>query len=319
MAGGQPALDLLGPHRPVTPRLLRSPGSAARVLPAPVAGRLALLGLLGLLASLVLAGCAGGSDGSGRSGDEPGEAASPSASASSRTDPVPAAPTVGQCRRLDLAQATSPVDTRAPVDCGRPHTAVTVAVGLLPAVAGGHLLAVDSDAVRRRVAAACPPSLLERAGGDETARRLSRLRVVWFTPSLEQADAGADRYRCDLVAVRDADRLLRLPRRVAGLLDRPGALDTFGTCGTAAPDARGFRRVACTDPHRWRAVDTVDLPRDAGYLDGALTRRGESACQDVAAERADGALRYSYAFEWPTRDQWRDGQRWGWCWVPDRG
>lgn len=307
MAGRQPALDLLGPHGPMTPRLLRSPGTAARVLPALVAS---------LMATLVLAGCAGGSD---ERDAEPGTAASPSASTPPREDPVPAAPTVGQCRRLDLAQATSPVDARAPVDCGRPHTAVTVEVGVLPAVADGHLLAVDSDAVRRRVAAACPPSLLERAGGDEDARRLSRLRVVWFTPSVEQADAGADHYRCDVVAVRDDDRLLRLPRRVAGLLDRPGALDTFGTCGTAAPDARGFRRVACADPHRWRAVDIVDLPREGRYLDGALTRRGESSCQDVAAARADGALRYSYAFEWPTRDQWRDGQRWGWCWVPDRG
>lgn len=306
MAGRQPALHLLGPHGPMTARGLRSPGAAARVLPTLVAV---------LVASLVLAGCSGAGE------DEPGEAGSPSASASAspREDPVPAAPAVGQCRRLDLARATSPVDTSAPIDCAKPHTAVTVAVGLLPAVADGHLLAVDSDAVRRRVAAACPSSLLDRVGGDETTRRLSRLRVVWFTPSVELADAGADRYRCDVVAVRDDERLLRLPRRVAGLLDRPGALDTFGTCGTAAPDASGFRRVACADPHRWRAVDTVDLPRRARYLDGALTRRGESACQDVAADRADGALRYSYAFEWPTRDQWRDGQRWGWCWVPDRG
>ena len=317
MAGGQPAVDLLGPDRPVTRRRRRSP------VPAPVLPT--LLTVLTVLL-LLMSGCAGGAqdgqqDGQqdGASSRAPSDTSSGGSSAPSSSAPPPSAPAVGECRRLTLAQATSPVDSRAPVACRSAHTAVTVAVGRLPSVADGHLLAVDSEQVRRRVAAACPASLLQRAGGDRTTQRLSRLRVVWFTPTVEEADAGADRYRCDLVAVRDDERLLRLPPRVTGMLDRAGALDTYGTCGTAAPDASGFRRVACTDPHRWRAVDSVDLPQDGRYLAGDLTERGESACQEVAAERADGALRYSYAFEWPTRTQWREGQRWGWCWVPQAG
>lgn len=273
-----------------------------------------------LVVLALLAGCAGGSDpADAGSPSTEGSAGGTSASPAPTATPPPPVPTEGQCRSLTLEQATAPVDTTPAVGCRTRHTAVTVAVGALPLLARGHLLAVDSAAVRRRVAASCPASLLERAGGDTTARRLSRLRVVWFTPSLEQADAGADSYRCDVVAVRDEDRLLPLPRRFAGMLDRPGALDTFGTCGTAAPGARGFRRVACAEPHRWRAVDTVGLPARARYLDGAVTDRGDSACEDVASARADGALRYSWAFEWPTRAQWREGQRYGWCWVPQRG
>lgn len=277
-----------------------------------------LAGPAALLAAVLLAGCAGGSGSTTSSSGSPtssggSTSASPSAAP---TPPTPAAPAVGECRSLTLARATAPVDATTPVACRSPHTAVTVEVGVLPLLESGHLLAVDSVTVRDRVARSCPDSLLERAGGDETARRLSRLRVVWFTPSVEQADAGADRYRCDVVAVRDEDRLLPLPARLAGLLDRPGALDRFGTCGTTAPDARGFRRVACADPHRWRAVDTVDLPAGARYLDEAVSDRGDSACEDVAASRADGALRYSWSFEWPTREQYRAGQRYGWCWLP---
>ncbi len=301
MAGRQPSVDLLGQDGPMRPH---HPHVVRRTAGAVVAGVTAAL----------LAGCTGG-PGPGES-DDPPAAASPTPSAEPSRTPAPAPPEVGGCHRLTLAEATAPVDTTGPVGCRTRHTAVTVAVGRLPLLASGHLLAVDSRQVRQRVADACPPSLLRRAGGDETTRRLSRLRVVWFTPSLEQADAGADRYRCDLVAVRDEDRLLPLPARVTGLLDRPRSLDTFGTCGTAAPDARGFRRIACADPHRWRAVDTVDLPRAARHLDPAVTRRGKAACEDVAAARADGELRYSWAFEWPTRAQWREGQRWGWCWVP---
>ncbi|KQT89614.1 hypothetical protein ASG49_18000 [Marmoricola sp. Leaf446] len=291
--------------------------AVSRLLTAPSALLAAALLAAVLLAAVLLTGCAGGSGSSGSSSGSSPTSSGGSSSASPSAAATPAAPAVGECRSLTLVRATAPVDATSPVACRGPHTAVTVKVGMLPLLESGHLLAVDSVTVRDRVARSCPDSLLERAGGDESARRLSRLRVVWFTPSVEQADAGADRYRCDVVAVRDEDRLLPLPARLAGLLDRPRALDRFGTCGTTAPDARGFRRVACADPHRWRAVDTVDLPADARYLDAAVTDRGDSACEDVAASRADGALRYSWSFEWPTRPQWRDGQRYGWCWVPD--
>ena len=126
--------------------------------------------------------------------------------------------------------------------------------------------------MRDQVAQACSPRLLRYAGGDQQTRRLSRLEVVWFMPSADAADAGASWFRCDIVGIAAADRLVRLPRTVKGALDAPDALDTFGTCGTKAPGKPGFGRVVCRRKHAWRAVDTVDIDRKARYL-GKVSRR----------------------------------------------
>ena len=84
-------------------------------------------------------------------------------------------------------------------------------------------------------------------------------------------------------------KLFPLPAKLKGVLDREGALDRFGTCGTAAPDAPGFSRVVCSEKHKWRAVDTMTLPSDKPYLakdvtaDGRLVvqGRGLRACRRV--------------------------------------
>jgi hypothetical protein len=139
-------------------------------------------------------------------------------------------------------------------------------VGTIQPVVDGHLLAVDSDAVQRQVASRCRSRLTAHLGGDAETRRLSRLTVVWFTPSLEDSDRGALWFRCDLVALAGHDQLARLPRVTQGLLASPAALDRFGTCGTSAPAARGFERVICSARHTWRARATFALPAGAAYL-----------------------------------------------------
>ena len=72
----------------------------------------------------------------------------------------------------------------------------------------------------------------------------------------------------------------------------------------------------CRRKHAWRAVDTAAIDRSARYLGARATAAGDAACKDVAAARANGALKYTWSFEWPTRDQWTAGQRYGFCWVP---
>ncbi len=238
----------------------------------------------------------------------------PGAAVSSASPPPP--PRVGACHTLTLSEATEPVDTGEPVSCRATHTSVTIRVGRLSRVQDGHLLAVDSRTVRAQLAKACPAAPGDYVGGDLTAQRLSRFEVVSFSPSLEQADAGADQYRCDIVAVRSQGQLEPLPRRLRNVLDEPGGLDRFGTCGTAAPDAKGFTRVVCSRTHAWRAVDVVELPADTRYLAKSAAASGDARCKDVAADRAEGALKYSWSFEWPTRPQWAAGQRYGYCWVP---
>lgn len=252
------------------------------------------------------------------SGGEPGTApkASPGVSVSS-APPAPADPEVGSCHELSASEATDPVDAGGPVSCRGPHTSVTVKVGQLSPVVDGHLLAVDSRTVRAQIARACPNEPGPYVGGDRKAQRLSRFEVVWFSPSLAQADAGANWYRCDVVAVRSQGHLLPLPARLKGALDQRGALDRFGTCGTSAPDERGFARVVCAQRHSWRAVDVIKLPRSGRYLAKHVTATADSACKNIASDRAQGELKYTWSFEWPTRAQWASGQRYGYCWVPD--
>jgi hypothetical protein len=226
---------------------------------------------------------------------------------------VAPAPVVGECHELGFAAAGRPQDDSRPVPCTGPHTSQTVKVGSIADLGTGD---DGSDELSQEVAKACPQRLLRRVGGDEVARRLSRFEVVWFTPTRQQTQAGASWFRCDVVGLAAADSLVRLPRTVVGVLDDPAALDRFGTCGTAAPGAAGFSRVVCRRPHAWRAVDTVELPRDARYLGRSAAAEGDTACRDLAAKRADGALKYTWSFEWPTRDLWNAGQRYGYCWIP---
>src|SRR4029079_9428207 len=72
------------------------------------------------------------------SSSDPDAEEQPSAGASaSSAPPAPAAPGVGSCHELSLDEATNPVDSGQNVPCGQPHTAVTIKVGKLDALADG--------------------------------------------------------------------------------------------------------------------------------------------------------------------------------------
>src|SRR6185436_8504471 len=118
----------------------------------------------------------------------------------SRATPPPR-PRVDACFRLTYDQAIAPTTDADPVRCRDPHTSVTHYVGTIDAVVDGHLLAVDSRRVQAQVSADCPRRLLRFVAGTPEDLRLSMLKAVWFTPTLEESDAGADWYRCDLIAV----------------------------------------------------------------------------------------------------------------------
>jgi hypothetical protein len=261
------------------------------------------LALVVLVLVSALAACSSG---------DPGSTPKPEPNVSvSSAPPAPASPKVSSCHRLSFTAAAEPVDTSAPVPCGSTHTSVTTKVGQLAPLVDGHLLAVDARTVQAKLAKACPPTLGPYVGGDQSTQRLSRFKIVWFSPTVEQADAGANWFRCDVVGLRSDDRLLTLPAKMKNVLDAPGALDRFGTCGTTDPAARGFAAVACSVRHTWRAVDVIDLPVDARYLDKAASAQAESACKGTASDRANGALKFEYSFVWPARAEWAAGQRYG--------
>ncbi|WP_262347636.1 septum formation family protein [Nocardioides dongxiaopingii] len=270
-----------------------------------------------LAAGLVLGGCT--------SDDEPADPAptstptpTPTAPPRATAAPVPAD---DSCYRLTYEQAVSPTAGARPVACRGSHTSETFAVGRIDNVVDGHLLAVDSQRVQDQVASSCPADLGNVVGGTVEDLRLSMLRAVWFTPSLDQAEGGASWYRCDVVALAGRDRLADVRGSLAGVLDDQEGRDRYGMCGTASPAARGFERVPCSAEHSWRAFEVVDLdPGDgAGGYPGraAVTAAGEGPCEDAAAAVAEDSLDYEWAFEGPDPEQWAAGQTYIRCWSPD--
>lgn len=286
-----------------------------RLLATATRGPLACLVTSLVATALVLAACTGVGPGAERPSGTP-----PTGSTSSSpTGPAPPspAPRVGDCHRLSYDGAVAPTAGNRTVACGEPHTAETFQVGRLDTVVDGRLLAVDSDEVQEQIATTCPRGLAEYVGGTEEQRRLSMLRAVWFTPTLEQSDAGADWFRCDAVALAEDSRLLALDATLEDTLDTEAGRQRFGVCGTAEPGTAGFRRVACAEPHSWRALRTVALPGPDYPGEEAAARAGETPCRDAANAQAPDPLDFQWGYEWPTAEQWAAGQTWGVCWVPD--
>lgn len=274
--------------------------------------RTAALPLVGLLLAAV-AGCTGS--------DEPASAPTPSGTPTSsapppRATPAPVPPDRG-CYRLSYDQAVAPTASSGPVSCDKTHTSATYAVGELDTVVDGHLLAVDSDRVQAQVADTCPARFAPFVGGSREDRRLSMLRPVWFTPTVEQSDAGASWFRCDVVALATEGKLAPLTGRLAGVLDTPEGRDRYGMCGTSAPGEKGFERVVCSHPHSWRAIAVVPFEDGAYPGEKKVKAAGETPCRDAGASVASDTLDYQWGYEWPTADQWKAGQTFGRCWAPD--
>jgi len=227
-------------------------------------------------------------------------------------------PTAGACHQLSYDAAAKPTGGGKKVPCGRNHTAITYDVGSYQPIQDGHLLAVDSTHVQAQLAAQCPARLAAYLGADQEALRLSRLEAVWFGPTLTQAERGAHWFRCDVVAPTGEDRLEALPRSLKGALASGEARARWGICGSASPSKAAFARVACDQKHAWRAIRTVDITATR-YLAKAATDAGNTTCKDAASVAADGALKYTWSFQWPSRAEWNSGRRYGYCWIPDPG
>ena len=258
-------------------------------------------------------------------GERPASSAAPNASSAApsatpppRATPVPM-PRNRACHQLTYAQALAPTTTTAPVSCRGAHTSQTYAVGRLSTEVDGHLVAVDSRRVQRQVRRACPQKLAAFLGGSTEQMRLSMLRPVWFTPSVEASDAGADWFRCDVIAVAGDGELAPLSGSLKRALAGPGgdgAAGPWGMCGTAQPGSKGFRRVPCREKHSWRALRTISLGGDSYPGEAAAKAAGQTPCQEAGRSVAQDALDYQWGYEWPTAEQWDAGQTYGICWAP---
>jgi hypothetical protein len=81
--------------------------------------------------------------------------------------------------------------------------------------------------------------------------------------------------------------------------------------------AKGFERVICSRPHAWRAIAVVPLPEGRYPGEGKARAAGQSPCKDAGASVASDTLNYRWGYEWPTAEQWDQGQHYGRCWAPD--
>lgn len=236
--------------------------------------------------------------------------------------PPPPAPAVDACYRLSYVEAVAPTSEDDPAPCDKGHTSQTFAVGQLDLVNNGHLLAVDSDAVQKQVSNRCPAQLASYVGATDAQLRLSLLRPVWFTPTMEQSDAGAAWYRCDVIAVSGDKSVGKIDQNLSGALKTPEGRSEFAMCGTAQPGTKEFSRVPCREDHTWKAISVIDLADKAGKSgaypgEAAVRNAGQDACQEAARAIASDALDYEWGYEWPTKDQWQAGQTYGRCWSPD--
>ena len=258
---------------------------------------------------LVTAGCGG----------TPEAKPSPTPSAPPTTAAPVAAkpdPKVGACRNLDFAAATQSVDDTPAIPCKKEHTSVTFAVGQLDLIQDGHLVAMDSKHVQQQLDDKCGAELSRWVGGDKQALRLSQFRPVWFRPDVKEADRGASWYRCDVVTIAANNQLASFKGNLKGVLGDDSGLDRFGRCGTSSPANKNFRQVICSRDHSWRAVSTIDIPQGADYLGKKASAAADTVCQDRATSEVKESLKYEWAFQWPSRQDFDAGQRYGWCWLP---
>jgi putative regulator of septum formation len=215
------------------------------------------------------------------------------------------------CYRIAYDDALAPTNQAKPVPCNGQHTAITFFVGHFPPE-----LAVDGDPVHKIEATACPHRFASFVGGTLEERRLSLLRTVWFTPTVDDATLGSHWFQCVAIALQGDQELAPLAGPVQGALDRTESRDRYALCGTAEPGTAGFEQRMCALSHSWRALRTVPFP--AGRYPGVDTVRGagQTPCRDAGRAVASDPLNYRWSYQWPTLQQWQSGQTWGTCWAP---
>jgi hypothetical protein len=263
-------------------------------------------------AALALTACSG-SDGSTPEADPTPVLSSPTASPTATVPPKPPPPPPGPraCYRLGYDDALAPTNDQRPVPCNGQHTAITFFVGHFD-----QDLAVDGDPVHRLESTVCPRRFASFVGGTLEARRLSLLRTVWFTPTVDDAALGAHWFQCVAIALQGDQELAPLIGPVQGVLDRSDARDHYALCGTAEPGTTGFEQRMCGLSHSWRALRTIAFAPGRYPGVAKVKAAGQSPCQDAGRAVASDPLNYRWSYQWPTLPQWKAGQTWGTCWAP---
>jgi hypothetical protein len=231
--------------------------------------------------------------------------------------PPPApAPRTGSCRILrpdDIPPSTN--DTRT-TPCRSRHTAVTFFVGRFrPAMLGGPSL---STVARSFAAKRCLHRFYAYAGGGPAQKAMSLLNVAYFFPSDRQLRRHANWFRCDVVSGYDLQRVLYpLPAHLRGSLSG-GIRDDVRECVTKRFGTPGVAYVPCTRRHVQRAIGVLSLggPHTAFPSTASQKSRISSWCgRQTAAYLGYPSGRYFWGYQWLSRREWADGDRYGKCFA----
>jgi hypothetical protein len=223
-------------------------------------------------------------------------------------------PALGACRVLSPEDVAKPADSSAVVDCAEPHTAETFGVGDLPDQFD------DADYDDQELGAwayrTCSKQFQEFLGADDSLVMRTVVSWAWFRPSEDAWDEGARWYRCDVVGGGEQSKAyVDLPTSAKGLLlGRPK--DDWMVCADG-DTVSGSVKVACTQPHDWRAVTTISLgDADEPYPGD---RVAEVTTRDFCSKSVGAWLNYpvdyDFGYTWFHEAEWKAGNRRSVCWA----
>ena len=88
------------------------------------------------------------------------------------------------------------------------------------------------------------------------------------------------------------------------------------TCADGA-DVDTAPRVACSEPHTWRAVTTVQVgtAEDEYPGDEVVAARSRDYCSESVSAWLGYPLDYDYGYTWFGEGQWDAGNRRTICWA----
>ncbi|MCW2759253.1 MAG: hypothetical protein JWO46_2999 [Nocardioidaceae bacterium] len=230
-------------------------------------------------------------------------------------------PVVGACRVLTPALTAQPSNTTAPVACTKTHTAETFLTGAFPAdvAAAGY----DSPGLGSYVYGVCQPAFATWLGGDESIAMRTVLSWSWFRPGKDAWKSAKEHtFRCDVIGApnsalaRTPTTYRALPRTTKGML-AAAPPDGYMLCARGQ-QVTGSPKVACAEPHDWRAVTTVKLgqPTDPYPGDRLAQIRSQEFCSDsVGGWLGYPSTNYDYGVTVFHEAEWKAGNRRSICWA----
>lgn len=247
---------------------------------------------------------------------EPDSTAPTKPKPSPSTTPPPPDPDTETCRELRFGDVGRYANDTPTTSCDKRHTGFTFEVTELPPDIAFDGVQIKNDAIQQAAGRSCRQAFEDYVGGDAATRARVRLTVTYFLPSQAEYDAGARWVRCDIIALQGERILAELPATLEGFLDDDDAINDYGLCSTGQPGAADSKMVACEQPHSYRAVVALRLgAMDDSYPGETTTSiQGKQRCEDLIVKLLDTDSSFTYSWTFPTPQDWRAGQRFGYCW-----